>query len=217
MPGHDIVVVGLSAGGIDPLLHLVADLPRDLPASLFVVHHFPAQSVSALPAILARATPLPTAAATDQARIVPGRIYVGRPDQHLLLEDGFVRLSRGPREHGHRPAIDPLFHSAAQVYGSRVVGVLLSGTLDDGTAGLRAIQGAGGLTVVQDPEQCAYPGMVLSALDHVDVDHVVLPEDLGRLVSRLARHPAGPVEPAPRTNENSPAAVDRRPAAVKQG
>ena len=221
MPGHDIVVVGFSAGGIDPLLQLVADLPRDLPASLFVVHHFPAHSVSALPAILARATELPTVAATDQAQIVPGRIYVGRPDQHLLVGNGFVRLTRGPREHGLRPAIDPLFRSAARSYGSRVVGVLLSGTLDDGTAGLRAIQAARGLTVVQDPEHCAYPGMVLSALDHVDVDHVVPPQDLGQLVSRLARHPAPePAHERSRAGETRPGDVERAvagTAGLRQG
>jgi two-component system, chemotaxis family, protein-glutamate methylesterase/glutaminase len=193
MPGHDIVVIGFSAGGIDPLVRLIADLPRDLPASVFVVHHFPAQSISALPAILGRASSLPTSAATDGDQIVPGHVYTGRPDLHLTLEKGYLRLSRGPREHGHRPAIDPLFRSAARHYGSRVIGILLSGTLDDGSAGMHAIHAARGLTIVQDPERCAYPGMVLSALEHVRVDHVATPDELGMLVNHLVREPA----PAP--------------------
>ena len=192
MQGHDIVVIGFSAGGIEPLLQLVADLPSDLPAALFVVHHFPAHSISALPNILARAAGLPVRNARDRERVVPGHIYVGRPGRHMLLMPGIIRLTRGPREHGNRPALDPLFRSAARSYGSRVIGVILSGTLDDGTVGLHTIKSAGGLAVVQDPEQAAYPGMPKSAVNHVEVDHVAPAGELGELLNRLTREPAPP-------------------------
>jgi len=206
MHGHDIVVLGFSAGGIEPLLQLVAGLPSDLPASVFVVHHFPTHSVSALPSILRRVAHLPVTAAVDDEVIRPGRIYVGRPDRHLLLEDGRVRLARGPREHGNRPALDPLFRSAARAYGPRVIGVILSGTLDDGTIGLHAIKAAGGLAVVQDPEGAAYPGMPHSAMQHVDVDHVAPSGELGALLARLAAQPAGPAwESTPPDGEIGPA------------
>src|SRR5512138_1213118 len=192
MHGHDSVVIGFSAGGIEPLLQIVADLPSALPAALFVVHHFPAHSISALPNILARAAELPGRTARDREPVTPGTSYVGPPDRHLLLMPGVVRLTRGPREHGNRPALDPLFRSAARSYGSRVVGVILSGTLDDGTVGLHAIKSAGGLAVVQDPEQAAYPGMPNSAIEHVEVDHVASATELGGLLARLTREPAGP-------------------------
>ncbi|HKT60796.1 MAG TPA: chemotaxis protein CheB [Gemmatimonadales bacterium] len=192
MQGHDIIVIGFSAGGIEPLLQLVADLPSDLPAAVFVVHHFPAHSVSALPNILARVSELPVRNARDRDAVATGHIYVGRPDRHLLLMPGLVRLTRGPREHGNRPALDPLFRSAARSYGSRVIGVVLSGTLDDGTVGLHAIKSAGGLAVVEDPEQAAYPGMPKSAVDHVEVDYVASAAELGGLLTRLTREPALP-------------------------
>jgi two-component system chemotaxis response regulator CheB len=190
MRGHDIVVVGFSAGGLDPLLQLVAGLPSDLLASVFVVHHFPAHGVSALPSILRRVARLPITTAVHNEPIRPGHIYVGPSDCHLVLAAGRVQLTRGPRDHGNRPALDPLFRSAAGTYGSRVVGVVLSGTLDDGTAGLLAIKSAGGLAVVQDPERSAYPGMPRSALQHVEVDYRASPEELGALLGRLAREPA---------------------------
>jgi hypothetical protein len=164
MPVRDIVVVGFSAGGIEPLLRLVEALPADFPGAVFVVHHFPPQSVSALPNILHRRTVLDVVQAVDGDAIVPGRIYVGRPDQHLVLTGGRVRCTNGPREQGHRPAIDPLFRSAARTFGSRVVGVILSGTLDDGTVGLIEIKARNGLALVQEPEEAAYPGMIMSAL-----------------------------------------------------
>lgn len=210
MSGHDIVVVGFSAGGIDPLLQMVAELPPDFPAAVFVVHHFPAQSISALPNILSRATSLTTAQAANGDQILPGHIYVGPPDLHLLLRNGAVQLTRGPREHGHRPAVDPLFRTAARSFGPRVIGVILSGTLDDGTAGLHAIKAAGGITVAQDPASCAYPGMPASAIQHVAVDHVARPEQLGALVDQLAREPApdGPRRRIPRAEEIDPAEED---------
>ena len=211
MPGHDIVVIGFSAGGIDPLCQLVADLPRDFPASLLVVHHFPPQSVSALPRIVNRAGPLRASHPVNGEAIAPGRIYIARPDQHLLLRDGHIRLTRGPREHGHRPAVDPLFRSAARSHGSRVIGVILSGTLDDGTAGLLAIKDAGGLALVQDPDETAYPGMALSAIQHVPVDTVAPVAQLGSIIDRLSREPASEIRrPTPRGFDTDPA--DPEPA-----
>jgi two-component system chemotaxis response regulator CheB len=211
MPGHDIVVVGFSAGGIEPLQQLVADLPSDFPASILVVHHFPPMSISALASILARSGILPALQPADGDEIVPGRIYVALPDHHLLVGDDSVRLTHGPREHGHRPAIDPLFRTAARSFGPRVIGVILSGTLDDGTAGLLAVKQAGGLAVVQDPEEAAYPGMALSALRNVRVDHVARAADMGALLDRLVRLPASePPEANSRPDQTDP--TDPEPA-----
>jgi two-component system, chemotaxis family, protein-glutamate methylesterase/glutaminase len=187
MSVHDIVVVGFSAGGIEPLLRLVGALPADFPGAVFVVHHFPPQSVSALPHILQRASALDVGQAVDGDAILPGRICVARPDQHLVLTDGHVRCTNGPREQGHRPAIDPLFRSAARTFGPRVVGVLLSGTLDDGTVGLIEIKARGGLALVQEPEEAAYPGMIMSALRNVEVDHVAPARELAAILDRVAR------------------------------
>jgi two-component system chemotaxis response regulator CheB len=190
MPIHDIVVVGFSAGGIDPLLQLVGALPADFPAALFIVHHFPPHSVSALPAILSRSGPLDAAQAIDGEPIAPGRMYVARPDWHLLLTHTHISLTQEPQEHGHRPAINPLFRSAARAFGPRVAGVILSGTLDDGTAGLLEIKACGGIALVQQPEEASYPAMALSAIRAVDVDHVAPARELGALLDRLARDPA---------------------------
>jgi two-component system, chemotaxis family, protein-glutamate methylesterase/glutaminase len=187
MPVRDIVVVGFSAGGIEPLLRLVGALPADFPGAVFVVHHFPPQSVSALPNILQRAAALDVAQAVDGHAIVPGSICVARPDQHLVLTGGRVGCTNGPREQGHRPAIDPLFRSAARTFGHRAVGVLLSGTLDDGTVGLIEIKARGGLALVQEPEEAAYSGMIMSALRSVAVDHVAPARELAAILDRVAR------------------------------
>src|SRR5713226_145828 len=166
MPGHDIMVIGCSAGGVEALAALAAGLPADLPASLFVVLHFPAHSMSVLPGILSRRGPLPAAHVQDNEPIRPGCIYVAPPNHHLLVKRGHVQLVRGPRENGHRPAIDPLFRSAALAYGPRVVGVILSGTLDDGSDGLLVVTKRGGIAVVQDPKDALYPGMPRSAIEN---------------------------------------------------
>jgi two-component system chemotaxis response regulator CheB len=189
MPGHDIIVIGCSAGGVEALGKLVDGLPADLPAAVFVVHHFPPHGFSVLPTILSRAGPLPAAHAADGEAIRPGRIYVAPPNYHLLVRRGHVRLLHGPRENGMRPAVDPLFRSAALAYRSRVIGVILSGTLDDGTEGLLAIKRRGGLAVVQDPEEALYAGMPLSAIENVSVDHVVGLAEMGALLHELARQP----------------------------
>ena len=190
MPGHDIIVAGASAGGMEALQILVRGLPADLPAALFVVWHLPPHSFGVLPDVLDRSGPLPAAHARDGEPIVPGRIYVAPPDRHLLLEPGYVRLTRGPKENHFRPAIDPLFRSAAIAYGPRVVGVVLSGTLDDGTAGLWTIKDRGGLAVVQDPDDALFAAMPRSALENVDVDARRPVAELGPVLAVLAQHPA---------------------------
>jgi len=198
MPDHDIVVVGASAGGVEALAELAASLPADLPAAVFVVLHVSATGTSALPEILSRHGPLPASHAKDGELVERGRIYVAPPDHHVLLRGGHVHLARGPRENGHRPAVDSLFRSAAREYATRVIGVVLSGALDDGTAGLLAIKSRGGVAVVQETEDALYPGMPCNALEHVHVDHVVAVASMGKLLARLTAEPAGgPPGPVP--------------------
>ena len=198
MPDHGIVVVGASAGGVEALADLAASLPGDLHAAVFVVLHLPATGTSALPEILGRHGPLPASHVRDGEPIQPGQIYVAPPDHHVLLRTGHVHLSRGPRENGHRPAVDPLFRSAAREYATRVVGVVLSGALEDGTGGLLAIKSRGGIAVVQDPADALYPGMPGNALQHVEVDHVLPAAAMGELLARLIADSAEtPADSAP--------------------
>src|SRR5215210_6092081 len=171
MPGRDIVVVGTSAGGVEALRVLVGGLPADFAGSVFVVMHTAPDSPGVLAQILDRSGPLPAANASNRERIRPGRIYVAPPDSHLLLEPGVVRVTHGPKENRFRPAIDPLFRSAAQTYGPQAIGVILTGGLDDGTAGLWAIKRLGGTALVQDPEEALVDSMPRSALRHVEVDY----------------------------------------------
>src|SRR4051794_15988643 len=168
-----LVVIGTSGGGIEALRELAAGLPADFPAPIAVVMHTSPQAPGILPDILQRAGALPAVNAKNGERLRPGTIYVPPPDHHLLIEPGRVRISRGPRENRFRPAIDPLFRSAAQVYGPGAIGVLLTGSLDDGTAGLWAIKRLGGVAIVQDPADALFPDMPRSAIEHVEVDHVV--------------------------------------------
>src|SRR5436190_15696243 len=156
MATRDVVVIGTSAGGIEALQQVARGLPADLPATVLIVIHLPPRSPGLLPRILSRAGPLPAAHAEDGEEIRRGRIYVAPAGFHMLLDDGRIRLVAGARENLHRPAIDPLFRSAAVSHGRRVTGVVLTGALDDGTAGLRAIKRCGGVTVVQDPAEATY-------------------------------------------------------------
>ena len=185
MPGRDIVVIGASAGGVEALRAMVGGLPPDLPAAVLVVLHVPRSSPSALPSILDRSGPLRAATAADGEPLTPGRIYVAAVDHHLLIINGRVRLSRGPSENGHRPAVDPLFRSAARAYGAQAVGVVLSGSRDDGAAGLAAIVESGGIAVVQDPADALHPSMPRSALEQVSTDHVVPAAKMGSLIAEL--------------------------------
>ncbi|HEY7033302.1 MAG TPA: chemotaxis protein CheB [Thermomicrobiales bacterium] len=168
--GRDIVVVGASAGGIQALLAMVHGLPADFPGAVFVVVHTSPQAPSVLPHLLARAGQLPAKHAEHGEPIVAGRIYVAPPDQHLLVRPGYVELRHGPRENHSRPAVDPLFRSASRAYGPRVTGVVLSGALGDGSAGLLSIKARGGIAIVQDPSEAIVEGMPRSALRLVDVD-----------------------------------------------
>jgi two-component system chemotaxis response regulator CheB len=162
-----------------------------------VVLHMPSGGSSALPAILTRSGPLPAQTAEDGAELRNARIYVARPDHHVLVQDGVLRLSKGPTENGHRPAVNTLFRSAALARGPAVIGVILSGALDDGTAGMVAVKSRGGIAVVQDPEDCVYPGMSESVLQHVQVDHVLPVVRIGPLLARLAGRHADTVAPEP--------------------
>jgi len=183
---HDIIVIGASAGGVEALTALARALPADLQAALFVVLHVPAHGKSVLPHLLARAGRLPAQHAVSDEEIRLGRWYVAPPDHHMILRNGRVHLGRGPSENGHRPAVDPLFRSAASEFGQRVVGVVLSGSLDDGTAGLLAVKAAGGVTVVQDPAEALYPSMPQSAIENVSIDHVHSLHEIAQLLARLA-------------------------------
>lgn len=191
MPGHDIITIGASAGGVEALSEVVRHLPEDLPASVLVALHVPSHGLSALPQILGRSGPLPARHAEDGEAIEPGRICVAPPDHHLLVQRGRARLSRGPRENGVRPAIDPLFRSAARWYGPRTIGVVLSGTLDDGSAGLLAIRERGGEAIVQDPDDALFSGMPRSALEGVPTARVAPAAAIAGLLDQLSRRDAG--------------------------
>lgn len=192
MANKDIVVIGASAGGMGALEKLVSGLPADLPAAVFVVWHLSPGVRSVLPTVLTKAGPLVAEHPKDGDPIRPGRIYVAPNDHHLLLERGYMRVTKGPKENRFRPAVDPLFRSAAYLYSTRVIGVVLSGALDDGTAGLWAIKLRGGTAVVQDPADAMHRSMPLNALDNVDVDHKVPVAEMGTLLGRLTREEAAP-------------------------
>lgn len=196
MPGHDIIVLGASAGGVEALTQLISHLPPDLPAAIFVVLHIPPHGTSVLPSIFNRCiekyhkgASLRAVHPQDGEAIRHGQIYVAPSDQHLLVKDGYIRLARGPRENSHRPAVDPLFRTAARVYGRRVVGVVLSGTLDDGTAGLAAVKKRGGVAIAQDPDEALYSGMPRSAIENVDIDHILKIDEIAHILVKLASQP----------------------------
>jgi len=203
MPGHDIIVIGASAGGVELALALAAQLPDDLPAAVFLVIHISPSAESVLPALLRRRTKLGVAHARDGERIELGHIYVAPPDMHLTVKPGRVALTMGPRENGHRPAVDSLFRSAAQSYGRRVVGVVLSGNLDDGSAGAIEIRRGGGVVIAQDPAEALYPSMPRSVIELGEADHVASLSAIAGLLSDLSRTPVVEEDPpmVPRDQE----------------
>ena len=175
---RDIVVIGGSAGSLEALLTIVARLPSDFPASIFVVMHVPADHPSLLAGLLEKSGYLPAVSPVDLQPIERSQIYVARPDHHLQIQDGMIRVLRGPRENRHRPAIDPLFRTAARAYGQRVVGVILSGMLDDGSAGLYAVKQRGGIAIVQDPKDTAWPEMPSRAIAYAAPPYVLNARDI---------------------------------------
>ena len=198
----DLIAIGTSMGGLEALREVCGRFPPDLPAAVLVVKHTSPDAPPVLAKLLGRAGPLPAVNATDGEPVRPGRIYVAPPDRHLLVRDGptpghTVRLTRGPHENHTRPAVDPLFRSLAVAGGPRAVGVVLTGLLNDGASGLRAIKRCGGVAVVQDPDEAAYPDMPRAALKATDVDHRLTLAGIAEAIARLAREPAGPAVPVP--------------------
>jgi two-component system chemotaxis response regulator CheB len=180
-----VVVIGTSAGGIEALRELARDLPPGFPAPICIVLHIAAQSPGLVPDILSSATRMPVIHPRDRQRLEAGTIYVAPPDRHLIVEPGCLRVTREPRENGFRPAINPLFRSAAQIYGPAAIGVILTGNLGDGTAGLRALKQLGGIAIVQDENDARFPAMPADATRHVPIDYCVPLNELAGLLGRL--------------------------------
>lgn len=186
---RDIIVIGASAGGLAALVDLVRELPEDFPAAIFVVIHTSPDNPGVLPQILGRAAKLPAAFARDGEPIVRGRIYVAPPDHHLLLKQRTVRVSRGPKENGFRPAVDPLFRTAALSQGARTIGIVLSGGLNDGTHGLAIITQRGGVALAQDPQEALIASMPLSAIQNVEVRRILRVAEMPAVLAELVREP----------------------------
>ena len=184
---RDITVIGSSAGGIAVLREIIAALPDDYAAAAFVVIHLAPEAPSVLPTLLNRISRIPVSVVESGARIRPGTVTIARPDMHLIVERDRVLATHGPRENRHRPSIDVLFRSAAVAFGTRVTGVVLSGMLDDGSAGLWAIKNRGGTAVVQDPDDAEYPDMPRNALNVTTVDYRVPTREIAPVLTRLAR------------------------------
>jgi len=196
-----VVVIGGSAGSLGPLRDLAAALPADLPGSVAVTTHVGEHARSRLPWLLSRAGPLPAAHATTGERLRPGRVYVAPPGCHLLLPGGVVELSNGPRVNHSRPAVDVMFASAARWFGDRVVGVVLSGVLDDGAVGAALVAQAGGLVVAQDPGEAAQPSMPRAALAAAAGAIAVPSSKLGEVVGGMLGEPGLATRPRPERPE----------------
>jgi two-component system chemotaxis response regulator CheB len=214
--GQAVVVAGASAGGVEALVELVRSLPSDFPYAVLVVLHVAPTGTSVLPAILARACALAVASPADGELMRPGHVYVAPPDTHLVVEDSHLRLSQAPRENGHRPAIDPTMRSAAANYDGDTIGIVLSGSRDDGTAGLMAIKANGGTAIVQDPEEALYPAMPLSAMAHVETDAVLPIKSMAAWILKHRPTPEGETKGDPRVSANE-SGDDPRLTAVEGG
>lgn len=195
---HPIIVIGSSAGGWETLPQVLQSLPENMPAAVFIVQHFPSDTMGlAFLGHLARASILPCAFAVDLEPIEPGRIYIAPPDHHLIISNDIIRTTKGPRENSFRPSIDTLFRSAAAHHGHAVIGVILSGLLDDGVQGLSTIGRSGGITVVQDPSDAPFPDMPKNALTRIEVDYTARSIELGLILSGLIYHPVKEHGPVP--------------------
>lgn len=207
MTRHDVIVIGASAGGVEALISLTSRLPVDLAATVLIVLHVSPQG-SLLPRVLQRSSPMGVTHAVDGDPMRLGHIYVAPPDMHMALDKGRVRLAFGAKENGHRPSIDVLFRTAAWAYGPRVVGVVLTGRLDDGAAGLAEVKREGGIAVVQEPEGAAHPEMPEAALRRTTVDHRVSLERLGLLLVELAGQRPAPASGGPESVPPEPVEMD---------
>jgi two-component system chemotaxis response regulator CheB len=210
-PPTKLIVIGASAGGLLPLRTIAEALPAGLAATVLVVMHVSSTARSLLPDILRRATRVGVAAATDDMIIELGQMLVAPPDRHLIVHDGHVRLTRGPRENGHRPAVDPLFRSAARFYGAACCGVILSGARDDGALGLAEVKRCGGVTIVQDPDEAPYPGMPSSAIAGTAVDFTLGAAAIGPELVRLVNGGTAGLRRAPAP---PPPALDDEPIGI---
>ena len=190
MANRNIIVAGASAGGVEALKNFVKGLPHNIKASIFIVLHIPSYSKSYLPQILSKVTSLNVLHPEDGEKIKEGHIYVALPDHHLLIEEDRVAVKKGPKENRFRPSIDALFRSAAYAYESRVIGIVLSGALDDGTSGLWSIKRFGGTAIIQEPAEATFPEMPLNAMDYVEIDHILPVEKMGELLATLTTEPA---------------------------
>jgi two-component system chemotaxis response regulator CheB len=185
---RDVVTIGASAGGVEALIRLFEKLPPTIPAAIAVVIHRSARHESQLAEVLGRRASLPVLEPSDGQRIEAGHVYLAPRDVHLLMEPSVFRLDSGPKQQGTRPAVDPLFESAARAFGPRVVGVLLSGGGSDGVRGLIAISAAGGVSMAQDPAEARNPSMPERAISQDDVDAVLPLDGLAEALVSLATH-----------------------------
>lgn len=197
MGTHDIIAIGGSTGALDALKHIFADFPAHLPAAVFVVRHIPSDGENMLADILDAASPLTVKTAAEGDIIENSHAYIAPAGHHLLVDNGVIRLGHGPRENMARPAIDPLFRSVALSCGPRAIGVVLTGLLDDGAAGVAAIKRCGGITVVQDPADAVADSMPLAALSACRIDYRAPAGKMAHLLAQLAKEPAPPALPAP--------------------
>lgn len=183
---RDIIVIGLSAGGLEELILITKSLPSDFKGSLFVVHHMPAYGSNHLKEILECKTSIPVSMPKNRDKIKAGHIYVSTADYHMILQYDQILIEKGPKENRFRPSIDVLFRSAAYVYGSRVIGLILSGMLNDGSSGLWTIHRLGGITIVQNPETSAFPEMPLNAMEYTEIDHILDSDQIAPILVTLS-------------------------------
>lgn len=185
MKKRDIIVIGASAGGVTALKEIVASFPENFKASVFIVQHVSADSLSLLPKILENKCKLKVLHPQDGEKIKQGYIYIAPPDRHLIIEQDYILVKKGPKENRFRPSIDALFRSAAYNYGTRVIGLVLTGMLDDGTSGMWSVKRLGGLGIIQQPEDAEYPAMPLNVLEYVNVDYILPLSSIGELLCEL--------------------------------